>query len=76
MPDAYLTTNLVTWLTDSLKSGTLDQGRVLINGPASHFPYDLTRDGTFSVIGHLSDAPLRFNADWPAINNMNAELGL
>jgi len=74
LPDAYLTTNLVTWLTDSLKSGTLDQGRILINGPASHFPYDLTRDGTFSVIGHLSDAPLRFNADWPAINNMNAEL--
>jgi uncharacterized protein YhdP len=74
LPDAYLTTNLVTWLTDSLKRGTLDQGRLLINGPASHFPYDQTRDGSFSVIGRLTQAPLRFNPDWPAINDMSAEL--
>ncbi len=74
LPDAYLTQNLVTWLTDSLKRGTLDQGRLLINGPASHFPYDQTRDGNFSVIGQLTQAPLRFNPDWPAINDMSAEL--
>jgi uncharacterized protein YhdP len=74
LPDAYLTPNLVAWLTDSLKSGTLDQGRLLINGPASHFPYDKTRDGSFSVIGKLTQAPLRFNPDWPAIDDMSAEL--
>ena len=74
LPDAYLTPNLVAWLTDSLTSGTLDQGRLLIHGPASHFPYDKTRDGSFSVIGQLTQAPLRFNPDWPAIDDMSAEL--
>jgi uncharacterized protein (TIGR02099 family) len=63
---------VVEWLDGALVGGQLQNGRALISGDLDHWPFR-DNDGRFEASGHLSGATLKFNPDWPAVTNAEAD---
>ncbi len=62
----------VHWLDTGLVDGTLHGGRAVISGDLDDWPF---RDntGVFEATGHISDATIRFNEEWPAAQGLEAD---
>ncbi|KQY51965.1 YhdP family protein [Lysobacter sp. Root494] len=62
----------VHWLDTALVGGTLNGGRAVISGDLDDWPF---RDdtGLFEATGHISDATVRFQEEWPAAQGIEAE---
>ena len=62
----------VHWLDTALVGGTLDGGRAVISGDLDDWPF---RDetGVFEATGHISNATIRFQEEWPAAQGLEAD---
>lgn len=62
----------VHWLDTALVSGTLNGGRAVIFGDLDDWPF---RDntGVFEATGHISEATVRFQEEWPAAQGIEAD---
>jgi uncharacterized protein (TIGR02099 family) len=72
-PLTKMSSNLISYLNDSLIDGKMKQVQVLINGPLAKFPFT-DKSGTFIVDAELEQATFRFSPDWPVIEDFNANL--
>lgn len=63
---------VVQWLDGALVGGQLRNGRALISGDLDHWPFK-DNDGRFEASGHLSQATLKFNPEWPAATDIEAD---
>ncbi len=63
---------LIDWLDTALVAGTLTGGRALVVGDLDDWPFD-NNDGRFEATGHIVDATLRFQPDWPAAEHVDVD---
>ena len=73
LPEAYLKPKLAAWLKNDIKRIGEANGRILLNGPLSDFPFD-TSPGNFSVATSLEKVDLIFHEDWPKVTEIDAYL--
>ncbi len=73
LPMTIIEPSLFTWLNQSIKSIAAGNGKLLLKGSLSDFPYD-KKSGQFLVDADINNAELRYFAGWPVVKNINAEL--
>ncbi|MHB8346463.1 MAG: YhdP family protein [Acidiferrobacterales bacterium] len=68
-----LSATLRNWLGQSVVSGTVSSGQVIIQGALRDFPF---RDGNgrFQVLAHIKNGVFRYLEGWPRIVNIDADL--
>ena len=72
-PEQLMGQDLVSYLNNSIVSGTLARAQVLFNGQLNQFPF-AEQQGVFTVDAELEDAVFKFSPSWPAIQQFNANL--
>ena len=65
--------NSSRWLNRSLKGGRIVSGDAWIRGPVDAFPFR-NGGGRLDAIATVVDAGLDYHPDWPAIDNVRADL--
>jgi len=63
----------VDWLDTALAGGTVTGGTGLASGDLDDWPFD-HNDGRFEATGHISDGVIRFQHDWPAMEQVDADV--
>lgn len=63
------------WLTAAIGQGAGSEGKVLIRGSVSDFPYP-KRDGVFIVDGLIKPVAVSISPEWPVIDNVVGRLFL
>lgn len=64
---------VLQWLDAALLGGRIDQGRAVITGDLDDWPF-LHHEGTFDARGHASGATVKYQPDWPAAEDVDAQL--
>jgi uncharacterized protein (TIGR02099 family) len=72
-PHLLMGEDLVNYLNGAIVDGKVKQALVLFNGPLNSFPFN-HREGVFVVDAELSESTLKFDPQWPAIENFAANL--
>lgn len=62
----------VRWLDTALVGGTLRSGRAVISGDLDDWPFR-NNSGLFEATGHIADATIRFQDQWPAAQGLEAD---
>ncbi|GAB3353966.1 YhdP family protein [Lysobacter tyrosinilyticus] len=62
----------VHWLDTALVAGTVSGGRAVVSGDLDDWPFR-NKHGVFEATGHISNATIRFQEDWPAAQGLEAE---
>ena len=73
LPVGIMFPELIDWLDDAIVDGRVPGGHMLFNGPPGDFPFD-DRPGVFEVDFALEDATLDYAPDWPALEELNAQV--
>ena len=63
----------VHWLDTALVAGRVEGGRAIVSGDLDDWPFD-GRNGRFEALGHIADATLKFQPDWPAAEHVDADV--
>ncbi|HHO59315.1 MAG TPA: hypothetical protein ENJ64_03660, partial [Thiotrichales bacterium] len=73
LPVGIMSEGLVSWLDESIHDGYVEQGRFILRGEVSDFPFN---DGTgvMEVLFRPVNASLRFLPEWPEITDMSATI--
>ncbi len=70
--------SLITWLDTALIAGQVRNGRAVIAGDLDDWPFKpvagATPKGVFDARATLQDMRVKFNNDWPATADMDAEI--
>ncbi len=64
---------LVGWLDNALVGGRLHDGRAVVSGDLDDWPFR-DRNGLFEARARLDDAVVKFQADWPAVDGLDADV--
>ncbi|KKO48108.1 hypothetical protein VT06_13455 [Arsukibacterium sp. MJ3] len=73
LPLKYLPEQVRDYLSNAIDDATIPQARVLWQGPPEQFPFRAA-EGVFQVDANVTDATFQFNADWPALQQLNSQL--
>lgn len=63
----------VHWLDSALVGGRVENGRAVVSGDLDDWPFD-GHNGRFECVGHIADATLKFQPDWPAAQHVDADV--
>lgn len=74
LPASIMGEELVEWLDHSLTAGRIEQADAVIAGPLDDFPFDKRRSGAFEVNAEVRNTPLDYQAGWPALKDVDAQL--
>ena len=72
-PHLLMGEDLVNYLNGAIVDGKVNQALVLFNGPLQSFPFN-HHEGIFVVDAELSDSTFKFDPEWPAIKQFDANL--
>ncbi len=72
-PHLLMGEDLVNYLNAAIVDGKVNQALVLFNGPLQSFPFN-HHEGIFVVDAELSDSTFKFDPEWPAIKQFDANL--
>ncbi|RBC87289.1 hypothetical protein BRM99_01165, partial [Xanthomonas oryzae pv. oryzae] len=64
---------LIDWLDMAVAGGTVTGGTGLVSGDLDDWPFD-NNDGRFEAFGQIRDGVIRFQPDWPAMEQVQAHL--
>ncbi|MDQ7016920.1 MAG: YhdP family protein [Gammaproteobacteria bacterium] len=73
LPVGIMSSNLVNWLDNSIKSGELSSGELLVYGQADQFPFR-DHEGVFDIGLDLDKVSLQYDPRWPEIEQLKAKL--
>ena len=73
LPQPVLDKNLKNWLVDSIRSVEAGDGKLILNGKLSDFPYDKA-PGEFLIDAQLKNVNLQYDKNWPMVSDLNGEL--
>ena len=77
-PKHVMSPSLVHWLDTALVSGHVRNGRAVIAGELENWPFrspaGAVPTGVFDARATLQDMRVKFNADWPATSDMDADI--
>ncbi len=62
----------VHWLDTALVAGNLHGGRAVVSGDLDDWPFR-NNTGLFEATGHISDATIRFQEEWPAAHGIEVD---
>lgn len=65
--------NLVKWLDAALVGGRLVGGRAVVSGDLDDWPFR-EHNGLFEATGRLSQAAVKFQPEWPAVEGLDADV--
>ena len=63
----------VRWLDAALQGGTLHEARALVTGDLDDWPFR-HHEGRFEARATLADATIKFQPDWPALQNADMQV--
>ncbi|WP_372381890.1 YhdP family protein [Xanthomonas sp. NCPPB 1068] len=63
----------IDWLDMAVAGGVVTGGTGLVSGDLDEWPFD-NNDGRFEAFGHIRDGVIRFQPDWPAMEQVQADL--
>lgn len=63
-----------TWLRNSVLSGKIQEGAFKLQGDLANFPFKTPKDGLFRVTARLYGGQIRFNPDYPQIDDIEGDL--
>ncbi|MCC8537230.1 YhdP family protein [Xanthomonas axonopodis pv. poinsettiicola] len=63
----------IDWLDMAVAGGVVTGGTGLVSGDLDDWPFD-NNDGRFEAFGHIRDGVIRFQPDWPAMEQVQADL--
>lgn len=72
-PVSLLPRDATTWLDQAFVSGKIVAGEMILKGPLDKFPFD-HGEGKFLVDTNLCDVHLRYDAEWPHIEEINGKM--
>ncbi|WP_185968036.1 YhdP family protein [Thalassotalea sp. PS06] len=73
LPLKKMSPALVAYLNQSIFYGNLTEAKVLFNGDLQDFPFT-DKSGVFVVDAQIEQSKYQFHKDWPAIENLKANL--
>jgi len=73
LPVGIMSSKLVNWLDNSLKSGELSSGDLVLYGRADQFPFR-QHEGVFAIDLKLNKARLNYQSAWPDLEQLDAQL--
>jgi uncharacterized protein (TIGR02099 family) len=63
----------VRWLDSALVGGRVENGHAVVSGDLDDWPFS-GNNGRFECLGHIADATLKFQPDWPAAEHVDADV--
>jgi uncharacterized protein (TIGR02099 family) len=72
----HMDSGLRDWLKTSIRQGTASDVRLTLDGDLADFPFPENRGGRFLVTCSVKGATLAYLPNWPAIEDINADLKL
>ncbi|HEU0152831.1 MAG TPA: YhdP family protein [Arenimonas sp.] len=63
----------IDWLDRALEGGSVEQGRAVLSGDLSHWPFR-DGEGRFDARARLSQARVNFNPEWPVAEAMDLDV--
>ncbi|KQQ74649.1 hypothetical protein ASF73_09650 [Xanthomonas sp. Leaf131] len=63
----------VDWLDKAVAGGVITGGTGLVSGDLDDWPFE-GNDGRFEAFGHIRDGVIPFNPEWPAMEQVQADL--
>ena len=63
----------VDWLNAALVGGHVRGGRAIVSGDLDDWPF-VQRDGRFEATGHIDGGQFKFQPDWPALGQVDADI--
>ncbi|APP74684.1 TIGR02099 family protein [Xanthomonas vesicatoria ATCC 35937] len=63
----------IDWLDMAVAGGVITGGTGLVSGDLDQWPFD-NNDGRFEAFGQIRDGTIRFSPDWPAMQQVQADL--
>ncbi|PPU29306.1 YhdP family protein [Xanthomonas arboricola] len=63
----------IDWLDTAVAGGVITGGTGLVSGDLDDWPFD-NNDGRFEAFGQIRDGVIPFNPDWPAMEQVQADL--
>ncbi|MFC0678994.1 YhdP family protein [Lysobacter korlensis] len=64
---------LVQWLDTALVGGRIERGRAIVSGDLDDWPFK-DHNGRFEASAHIAGATLKFQPEWPAAENLEADV--
>lgn len=63
----------VQWLNAALVDGRVQNGRAIVSGDLDDWPFE-NRDGRFEAVAHIANGQFKFQHDWPALQQVDADI--
>ncbi len=63
----------VEWLNAALVDGRVQNGRAIVSGDLDDWPFE-NRDGRFEAAAHIANGQFKFQHDWPALQQVDADV--
>lgn len=73
LPAKVMGQSSVEWLDQAFLSGRITRGEIVVDGPLAQFPFP-HNEGRFDTLLHIDNTVLQFNPDWPALQDLDAEV--
>ena len=73
LPQAIMPKKVVAWLNRALVDGHVTNGRVVIQGRATDFPFE-KKNGRFEARAHVTGGRLDYADGWPALDGIEADV--
>ncbi|MFO7857318.1 MAG: DUF3971 domain-containing protein [Ectothiorhodospiraceae bacterium] len=73
LPAGVMPPDVLAWLDESIRSGTLATAELRLEGPVDAFPYD-DGGGVFDLRAAVADVGLAYHPDWPALTGLSGRL--
>ena len=73
VPDKKIRLELKRWLSTSLKSGSIHNALMILQGPLKDFPFD-QHQGRFEILASLKNVTMKFHPLWPSVKNITGNI--
>ena len=73
LPTKIMDAGAVDWLDSAFVAGRISHGEIVVNGDLDQFPF-VQGQGRFETVFALENAEIQFNAAWPHLRNIYADV--
>lgn len=73
LPAGIMSKEVITWLDNAIKAGTVPEGSFLLRGPIRKFPFK-DKEGRFEIGFKVVNGILNYQQGWPMIHDIEADV--
>ena len=73
IPRKLMKQRLYDWFQGALRAGSIEDGRITLNGPLDKFPFD-NDEGTFRIEGTARNLDFKYQRLWPAAEQADMDI--